>query len=427
MGKEDSGIRRYQIILGILFAAASAVYLLTVHFTGIETEAVKVYFPYADTLAHGGIPEMEYPQFALVFMAIPRIFASTPLGYNIAFVAEVFVFFMIGLVVIGKLAKRYYQSQRKMMLIYTILMMLMFEFVVDRYDIFPAVLTLTSLYLFVTKKYMWAFVLLSVAMMTKLYPAVLLPIYLFPFIINRDWSNALKGGGVFVAVAALIILPFLILDHGSALHFLSYNMDRPLQIESTPASFIAVGSILGLTGTSIGFSFGSDNMMGSWPDAVAPYMMPLMLLAVIAVYFIHVYILLRLRKEGQDNENNRMVFLGGAVLLSILVFIIFGKVFSSQYLIWIIPFVVFMMMTSIDHTSKLYILILSAVSIALTQLNFAVNIGISGGGSGITDAGMMIILARNIVTIILFAYVIKISAESVKKKPWCAKSSGEDI
>jgi len=426
MGKEDSGIRRYQIILGILFAVASAIYLLTVHFTGIDTEVVNVYFPYADTLAHGSVPEMEYPQFALVFMAIPRVFASTPFGYNIAFVAEVFVFFMIGLIVTGKLAKRYYQSQRKIMLIYTILMLLMFEFVVDRYDIFPAVLTLTSLYCFVTKKYAWAFLLLSIATMTKLYPAVLFPIYLFPFIINRDWSNALKSAGVFVVVAILIILPFYILDSGSAFHFLTYHMDRPLQIESTPSAIISVGSILGLTNTSIGYGYGSDNLVGSWPDAVTPYMTYLMLLAIIAIYVMYAYLLLRLRKEGQDNENNRMILLGGAALLSILAFIIFGKVFSSQYLIWIIPFIAFMMMTSIDHTSKLHIMILSGVSIALTQLNFAVNIGISGGGAGITDAGMIIILARDIVMLILFAYVIKVSVESVKKRPWRGQSSGED-
>ena len=422
---DGNGIRRYQAILGGLFAAACVTYLFVVHFTGIESEVVKIYLPYMDELMRGSIPDIEYPPFALVFMFIPRMFASTALGYEIAFVAEVFVFFMIGLAVAGKLAKRYYHSPRKVMLAYTVLMLLMLEFVVDRYDVFPMILTLLSLYFFVTKKYVWAFALLSIAMMTKLYPAVLFPIYLFPFIINRDWSNTLKCTGVFVLVAVLIVLPLFLLNSEAALHFMSYHMDRPLQIESTASSFIALGAVLGLTQTWVEFSFGSDNLMGPWSDAVVPYLTPLMLLAVILIYAVHAHLLFGLRKNGQDNENNRMVLLGGTVLLSVLAFIIFGKVLSSQYLIWVIPFIVFMMVTSIDHASKLYIFILGVAAIILTQLNFAVNLGISGGGAGITDAGMMIILARNIVMLVFFVYIAKASVESVKKRPWRTKPSEE--
>jgi hypothetical protein len=73
-------------------------------------------------------------------------------------------------------------------------------------------------------------------------------------------------------------------------------------------------------------------------------------------------------------------------------------------------------MTSIDIQHKRYVLILSVSAIILTQLNFAVNIGISGGGTGITDGGMMIVLARNIVMLALFIYIILISKDNLKKK-----------
>ncbi|MDR1954425.1 MAG: hypothetical protein LBP82_00515, partial [Candidatus Methanoplasma sp.] len=120
----SGGVRRYQLILGSIFVAALALYLLILYRTGVEAEVMKVYFPYADELIGGNIPETEYPPFALVFIALPRLFAATPFGYDIAFVAEVAVFFMIGLVTIGKLAKRYNQSQHKAMLAYTVLMLL---------------------------------------------------------------------------------------------------------------------------------------------------------------------------------------------------------------------------------------------------------------------------------------------------------------
>jgi hypothetical protein len=153
-------------------------------------------------------------------------------------------------------------------------------------------------------------------------------------------------------------------------------------------------------------------------------MMPLMLFVLILIYALYAFALFRLRKDGQDSEDNRMVLLGEAVLLSLLAFILFGKVFSSQYLVWLIPPIVYMIMMSAGRTQKRYILILTIIVIALTQLNFAVNIGISGGGAGITDAGMMIILARNIAALALFAYVIRTPIGCVKRRIWDARSKG---
>ncbi|MDR1690735.1 MAG: DUF2029 domain-containing protein [Candidatus Methanoplasma sp.] len=416
MGVFDNGIRRYQLILGSIFAAASIAYILVVNQAGIESEAAKVYFPYADELMRGVIPNVEYPPFAMVFMAIPRLFSADPFGYMVVFVAEAAVFFFVGLLIIGKLAKRYNQSQRKVMLVYTILMLLMIEFVLDRYDIFPAILTLLSLYCFVTKRYIWAFALLSLATMTKLYPAVLFPVYLIPFLMNRDWPNTLKGTGVFFVVAILTALPLLLAGSDALSYFISYHMDRPMQIESVAASFISVASMLGITDVHIGFGFGSDNLIGQWPDAVAPFLTPLIVAALAVFYVLYAYIISRIRREKQDNENNRMILLGAVAILSVSAFMIFGKVFSSQYIIWLIPFIIFALMTSIDYVHKNRIFWMSVAAIALTQLNFALNVGVSGGGEGITDAGMLIILARNIVMIILAAYIIKIVKESFCKR-----------
>ncbi|MDR0309796.1 MAG: DUF2029 domain-containing protein [Candidatus Methanoplasma sp.] len=414
---------RYQLVLGLMFVAASAIFILAVHYFGLETEVVRGYFPYADELMRGSMPETEYPPFALVFFALPRLFADTAFGYNIMFVAEAVVFFIIGLVVTGKLAKRYNHSPNKAMLIYTIFMLLMLEFVVDRYDIFPVVLTLLSFYCFVTKRYVWAFVLLSIATMTKLYPAVLFPIYLIPFVMNRDWPNALKGTCVFILVAALIVLPFALLWPDAGFSFLTYHMDRPLHLESVAASFIHLTSVFGLNDVSIAFSYGSDNLIGPWPDTVASYLTPLMLMSLFLVYAFYTYRLSISRKEKYDNENSRMVLLGWAALLSLLAFITIGKVFSTQYIVWMIPFIVFMQMTTIDHVVKNNILVLSVIVIILSQLNFAVNVGLCGGGENVTDAGMMILLARNILVILLFAYVIWACKKGIYRKLWPGRSA----
>jgi len=414
-------VRRHQLILGGIFAAASAVFLFVVYQTGIESEVVRGYLPYANEVMNGNIPNMEYPPFALAFITIPRLFTSDPFGYEIAFVVQVFIFFMIGLYVIAKLAKRYRQSQHLAMILYTVLMLLMFQLVADRYDIFPTVLTLISFYFFVTKKYTWAFVFLSIATMTKLYPAVLFPIFLIPLIFNRDWKNALKGSGLFVLTALAIAVPFFIFGPDALFSFLSANVDRPLQIESTAASIFSFMHMLGLADVTIipfepGVMGSSDNLVGPLPDAVAPFMNYIMIAALIVVYILYAYGLRSLPKYGQDSEDNRTILLGASALLALMAFMIFGKVFSSQYLIWIIPFIVILLMSHFDPIYKRYFLILSIAAILLTQLNFAVNLGISGGGTGITDAGMLIVLARNIVMMILFVYVIWFPRDYIKKK-----------
>jgi len=426
----DNRIGRHQLILGAIFAVASAVFLFVVYHFGIESEVVRGYLPYANEVMNGNIPSMEYPPFALIFFTIPRLFTSDPFFYEIAFVIQVFVFFVIGLVIIAKLAKRYRQSQRLAMIVYTVLMLLMFEFVVDRYDIFPTVLTLISFYFFVTKRYAWAFVFLSLATMTKLYPAVLFPIFLIPLVFNKDWKNALKGSGLFILTALAIAVPFFLFGQDTLFSFLTSNVDRALQIESTPASIIAFLHTLGLTEVSIepfqpGVIGSSDNLVGPLPDAVAPLMNPIMLIALMGVYILYAYGLHRLRRDGPDNEDNRMLLLGGAALLALLAFMLFGKIFSSQFLIWVIPFIVILMMSSVDPVYKRNILFLSVIAIFLTQVNFAVNIGISGGGEGITDAGMLLILARNIVMIVLFAYVIWFPGDHLKKKRERAQAAEE--
>lgn len=424
MGLTINEVRRTQIILSIMFTAVSLVFVLSVHFGSGVSDVARNYFPYADQLINGTIPNIEYPPFALVFLTIPRIFATTPLGYEAVFVIEVFIFFVIGLIIISKLAKRYNQSQRLAMLVYAALMILIFEFVVDRYDIFPVILTLLAFYCFVTKRYTWAFVILSIATMTKLYPAVLFPIFLIPFIINRDWSNTVKGVAAYVLAALLIVLPLILLGSDMVTNFLEYHMDRPLQLESTTSSIIYLLSMFGLTTVWVEFGYGSDNLMGALPDAVVPYLTPLVVILLLVLYIVYAYLFQRLRKEGCDNENNRMVLLGSAALLSILIFIAAGKVFSSQFVIWIIPFVAFLFMTSIDHRIKKHIVLLSIIVILLTQAHYYFNIIVSGGGANITDLGMLGLLARNLIMIVLAIFVVKASKDYFYRRSW--RHNGRD-
>ena len=93
-----------------------------------------------------------------------------------------------------------------------------------------------------------------------------------------------------------------------------------------------------------------------------------------------------------------MALMSVTMLATLLVFLVMNKVFSSQYLIWLIAPLVMAMMTSPagsqDGTFKAVVL-----AMALVQVDFAYNVGYLGGGANIDDLGMLIILAKNAVVI----------------------------
>jgi len=407
MGLLSADAKREQMIYIIIFCIACIIFLTAVAFLGIESEVMKDRFKNAEDLLNGGLDKLEYPPLVLVLIVIPRIFASTPFAYSIGFVAEMFIFFALGLMIIAKLAKKFGKDEKTYMLAYTVLMLIMTEFVVDRFDIVPAVLSLAAVYCYVTKRYMLAFALLSMGTMIKLYPAVLYPIFIIPLMLDRKWDRVLKGTAVFAVVALAVIIPVMLLQPDLISGTIAYHADRPLQIETLASSFIYLFGMLGLTTVTIigvlASGYGSDDLIGGWADGAAPVMLPLMVIVTVIVYILFAHLFKRAKTEGDTND--RLYLFATAILLCVMAFIMFGKVFSSQYLLWIIPPLLFVFMFSSDVKWGRTVFILFVIILLITQLQFAYNVGYLGGGENINDLGMMLILARNILMVI-FLYLI---------------------
>ena len=171
-----------------------------------------------------------------------------------------------------------------------------------------------------------------------------------------------------------------------------------------PASVVYLLSMFGLTDVWIQpfadpGSFGSDNLMGPLPDAVASVMMPLMVVLILAVYAYYAV----LRHRGVRDDDLRLIGLAAVAVL--MLFMVANKVFSSQYLIWAIAPIAFVV-ASRDTGFERRLLWLSVLVLVLTQANFAYNAGYLGGGENINDLGMMVILARNVLAVWLTCLVL---------------------
>lgn len=407
MFEELDRVKRMEILYIVLLAIAFIGYTIAIYVLDIETEVMRDRFPDADQLFNGEIPITEYPPLSLLFFVIPRIFFSDPFGYNVGYVIMIFAITIIGLHLMRRTAESLNVNPVWAMTIYSVLIALLLEYVADRYDIIPAVMTLASFYFFINKKMPAAFIILALAMMTKLYPAILLPVYLIIYLVERDWKGFATGAVWFVVGTAVVALPCLLIEPDLIMGFMGYHSARPLEIDSLAATLIYPFSLFGLTdvwiqaSTDVG-SYGSDNLRGPLCDAVAPWLTPIMMILI--VLFILWYGNVRYRLEKVDE---RVFVLSAAIFISLMIFILVGKVFSSQYMIWLIPFLAISLSLMKDHKLKWRLFWLSVATMALTQINFAYTYLVTGGGESISSLSIIMILVRNLMLLAITLLLLK--------------------
>ncbi len=198
-----------------------------------------------------------------------------------------------------------------------------------RFDLIPSALTLLALVYAVRKRWHWAFAYLALGTMFKFYPAVLL----MPFLLTQQmesreprfsWRRLLPLG-TFVVICALIMLVSLLFSIQGTLEPFSYFGGRPIQVESASATLLWLFSFVGFKLTAV-FNFGSLNILSILSPAVSILGILALLLGLGYTYW--------LQWRGK-------LPLATACLLTLLIIIFTGKVFSPQYLIWIVPLVAY--------------------------------------------------------------------------------------
>lgn len=229
----------------------------------------------------------------------------------------------------------------------------------SRFDIVPALVTLAALWATERRRFGLAYALIAAGILIKLYPGFLLPAVMIEhwrvltaraIADGRDTAEGAaywwRGGprqalrqlwqrpathGVVYGVGlccGLVVLGFvcaLVLSPDGALTGFSYASKRPLQVESTPASILWVGSVFGVPAWP-DYSFVSLNYVGSL-DGVLKQLSALALVGgCLWVYW----------RQARGRLTAGQAFL--ACLCAVLVT---NKIFSPQYLIWVLPMVAY--------------------------------------------------------------------------------------
>jgi uncharacterized membrane protein len=206
---------------------------------------ISLFFNYSSRILNGAIPyqdfTVEYPPLAFIFFTLPHLAASTLGSFHLAFAVEIFIFDVIGLVILHKLSRDLKLNPVITMAVYTALLLAVGPILIYRFDLIPAVITLASIYAFTRKRHKLAWIFLAIAVFTKVYPAVIAPLFLVQQLSHRQYRKAIWGIGTFVITTAIIVIPCLILSTSGFVNSFTMQMQRGLHAETTYSSFLLLG------------------------------------------------------------------------------------------------------------------------------------------------------------------------------------------
>lgn len=299
----------------------------------IKYSAVGLYFNDASKILNGLVPyrdfTFEYPPLAAVFFLIPRLITSKYSTYSILYHAEVLIFLILGLIVLFTVARRLGKAPWKLLSVYSIGVLAVGPIIGEQFDIFAAVITLFAVYLFWLGKTKTSWMFLALGTMIKLYPVLIAPVFLFYYLRNNQFTRIWHGVICFAGTCLVILLPSFITGPANLAKLAEYHLNRGLQLESIYSTVLLVASKLGLISVSVDFYAGSWHIISPAVEALARISTYLLALALVIVY---VFIYKQIR-PGKSQFSR----IGAYLLLVFLTLLIFSKVLSPQYFIWLLP------------------------------------------------------------------------------------------
>jgi hypothetical protein len=391
-------VRRPLLLLAPAAALAAVWAVALFHGPTADTHItdVNVYRGYADALAAGREPysgfAFEYPPLALVPMWLAGLTdAGSYASYDVSFAVVMLVAALAVMVLTAALAR---ERALTAAWIVALAPLLTGAVVRTHFDLVPVAVLLGALLALTRGRPTAGFALLGVGAMTKLFPALLVPVAAAWLIASGRGREAARGFVAFAAVVAALSLPFLGTGYVDAYR---YQLERPVQIESTPASVLfALGGSEVTGGPSVPDAYKSNGLVGGSADAVQT-LFTVLLVGVLAL-------VVALVVRGPPTADS--LLLGS--LAALLAFAALGKVLSPQFLVWLVPF------AAIAWTRGARVLALMlGGAVLLTQLEFP------GRYTSLVDEHTPVILlvaARNAMLLAALGLTLARLAEPVRSR-----------
>ena len=292
------------------------------------------YHRYGDAIMHGRVPyrdfPVEYPPGALPAFALPALGRPSVTVYNREFQV------LMALCGVGALAAMWWalrslgaSAERiaAALSFFALAPLVLGSVILYRYDLWPAALTVAGLAAILARRERVGFAALGLGVAAKAFPAVVLPPALVYVWRTRGRREALLCLGSAVAVAAVVVAPFLVLAPHGVWDSIVRQTTRPLQIESLGSALLLAAHHLWGLALTMESSHGSQNLVGAAPHALGAVSGALLLVSLLGIW---------VAAARGPATPERVVRWSAA---SLAAFVAFDKVLSPQFLIWLLPLV----------------------------------------------------------------------------------------
>lgn len=280
--------------------------------------------PYQDFL-------VEYPPAFFLIALPPALVAADFDGYMLAFK----LLMACCLVVAALCAERYAQLGRRPWLNWMGGALLALGIVsTHRFDAAVTLGLCAALWAAGRRQPLLAGAFIGAAVAIKGAPLLFIPPLLMYLYCEQGLRSALKLLLAASAVVLASVAPVLLSSGWALAEAFDYHRVRPLQIESTLGALLSLSRVISRDYITSVQSFGSVNLAGRPVAAAGAITSALMLLGILCSYAVTWS-----RVRGSVGQARRLAVMEGIILTG-LAFMVFGKVFSPQYLTWLLPFFV---------------------------------------------------------------------------------------
>ena len=254
--------------------------------------------------------------------------------------------------------------------------------ILDEYDLWPTLLTCLAVLVLLRSKDRFGTGLLGFGAATKVYPAAILPAALV-WIYRRSGKRATWWAlGVAVAVAFATYVVFLALGPGGVWSSIEVQARRGLQKESLGSSILFVLDQFGLYKARIDEANPHwTELTGTAGDTIAALSSICQIGAALGVAAL---------AARRRPEPRTLLYAAAAAVVG---FVAFGKVFSPQYLIWLVPLVAL--------AGGLAANLMLAGALVLTQLWFLDIVTPFD-----LDRGIWLVVLRNVLVVGVFVLLV---------------------
>ena len=339
---------------------------------------------------------VEYPPLPLALMLLPRLVVESLPAYRVVLGALLGGLFLVTCWVGARLslATEMSTSPERVWRRMAWLALAIGPLLCARFDLLPAALVAAALYAFVRRRDVVAGALLGLAVMTKLYPLLLLLPVLAVLLGAGLRRRALALGGATAAAALAVAAPFLLTAPEPFMRAIGLYGTRPLHFESLLGALV-----LALQGPAVLVrSYGSSNVMTPvWLGRLADLSLLVVVLALAAAALRAG----RTLRRASDTACSSAVI--GWVFATLVAVLCLSKVLSPQFIIWLLP-----LCAVFPGREGRRIFVLALVTAALTHLFFVVFHRAAQQPGSVFALGML--FTRNAVLVVLGALAVRAAA-----------------